>query len=215
MSNYKVTETYDNYESYIEHQASKLDKKPAVCTKFDKLIEAEMDEFLDKYKIENKSSVLCLAARLGGEVRAFIKHGFFAVGIDLNPGQNNRFVLSGDFHDIQFPDHSVDIIFTNSMDHSLYIDKLLSEINRVLKPDGLLITKIPLGFKENNNHGFSTYEVSQWKRVSDVLELMVKNFGIKESVQLKDNNVHIFTPKKGEQNEELSSVQNSATPKID
>ena len=40
-------------------------------------------------------SVLCLAARQGSEVRAFIDSGAFAVGIDLNPGPRNRFVVVG------------------------------------------------------------------------------------------------------------------------
>ena len=36
------------------------------------------------------------------EVRAFLDHGAFAVGIDLNPGRDNRYVMVGDFHQLQF-----------------------------------------------------------------------------------------------------------------
>lgn len=53
--------------------------------------------------LRNGMTVLCLAARIGTEVKAFFDIGCFAVGIDLNPGENNRYVVYGDFHDIQFP----------------------------------------------------------------------------------------------------------------
>src|SRR5215216_3610430 len=57
--------------------------------------------------------VLCLGARQGTEVRAFIDRGGFAVGIDLNPGEKNRYVLIGDFQELQFATGSVDIVYTN------------------------------------------------------------------------------------------------------
>ena len=47
-------------------------------------------------------TVLCLAARIGTEVKAFLDLGCFAIGIDLNPGTDNRYVVHGDFHDLQF-----------------------------------------------------------------------------------------------------------------
>ena len=86
-------------------------------------------------------AVLCLAARLGTEVKSFLDLGSFAVGVDLNPGQNNRFVLYGDFHELQFPDQSIDLIFCNSLDHVFDISKLLKEIGRTLKPEGWFVVE--------------------------------------------------------------------------
>ena len=47
--------------------------------------------------------MLCLGARLGTEVRALHNLGYFAIGIDLNPGVDNPYVLMGDFHKLVFP----------------------------------------------------------------------------------------------------------------
>ena len=54
-------------------------------------------------------SVLCLGARLGGEVRAFTAMGALSIGIDLNPGPNNAYVLPGDFHHLQFAQSVFDV----------------------------------------------------------------------------------------------------------
>ena len=80
--------------------------------------------------------VLCLGARLGGEVRAFRALGALSVGIDLNPGSNNPLVLEGDFHHIQFADETSDVIFTNVIGHAFDLRLLGNEICRVLKPTG-------------------------------------------------------------------------------
>jgi SAM-dependent methyltransferase len=79
-----------------------------------------------------------LGARFGTEVKAFHDLGSFAVGIDVRTGERNKFVLQGDFHDIQFPAATVDIVFTNSLDHAFDFEKVIQEIRRVLKPSGTL-----------------------------------------------------------------------------
>ena len=108
---------------------------------------------------------MCLAARIGTEVRAFLSYNCFAVGIDLNPGKDNKFVLSGDFHNIQFPKHSVDVVFTNSLDHALYLHKVISEIERVLRPEGYIILEIVRGADEGGAAGY--YEASSWRKIDD------------------------------------------------
>jgi hypothetical protein len=40
-------------------------------------------------------SILCIGARLGGEVRAFTRLGALAIGVDLNPGVRNPWSLWG------------------------------------------------------------------------------------------------------------------------
>jgi len=180
---------YKDYSEYVEHQKSKLDKEIGWISGWDKkytniLKERLLDDFA-KYDIE-KGKVLCLGARLGGEVRAFIGLDCFAVGIDLNPGKDNKHVLYGDFHDIQFPSKSVDIVFTNSLDHSLDIDKFFDEIKRVLKLEGHLIIEMASGGKPG------PYEAINWENIDEIIEI-IKGFGFKLIKRLD-----IDHPEKGE-----------------
>src|SRR5262245_39874242 len=129
---------YPNYEDYLRRQQSKL-----ACLDLASY-EADYQRLLGERMagvggLKKDAAVLCLGARLGAEVRAFHDRGCFAVGLDLNPGKHNPYVLHGDFHQIQFPAGSVDVIFTNSLDHVFAADRFIAEIRRVLKPDGQLI----------------------------------------------------------------------------
>jgi SAM-dependent methyltransferase len=135
---------YQNYESYVAHQRAKLDglSREKLEEHAELLRNAVQERVRDCPNVKPGAVVLCLAARFGGEVRAFIDLGCFAVGIDLNPGPENRYVLTGDFHDLQFADRSVDVIYTNSLDHVLLPDRLMAQITRVLKPGGVFIADV-------------------------------------------------------------------------
>ena len=65
--------------------------------------------------------------------------GHLAVGVDLNPGAFNRYVLHGDFHHLVFPDSSFSAVYTNTLDHVFDLPRLVGEITRVLAPGGVLI----------------------------------------------------------------------------
>lgn len=80
--------------------------------------------------------VLCLGARTGAESLGAVAAGFAgSVGIDLHPVGPT--VLQGDWHALDFPDGSFANVYTNSLDHCLYLDKFSAEVKRVLVPDGL------------------------------------------------------------------------------
>ena len=118
------------------------------------------------------AAVLCLGARLGAEVRAFHECGCFAVGLDLNPGRQNRYVLHGDFHELQFPRESADVIFSNSLDHVFAVDRFIAEIRRVLKTGGLLILETMKGRTEGVSP--DPY-ASFWRNsVDDVVALFIR-----------------------------------------
>lgn len=165
---------YKTYEEYLEHQKSKLEKIKNELRIYDVKYRHELKKRLEEQNIiQPGMKVLCLAARIGTEVKSFLDLGCFAVGIDLNPGVENKYVVYGDFHDIQFPDHSVDAIFSNSLDHTFDFSKLIKEIKRVLKPNGFLILEVTRGTEEGFSPGY--YETSIWKRIDDLLALFLKS----------------------------------------
>lgn len=71
-----------------------------------------------------------------------IRRGAFAVGVDLNP-VNSTLVLEGDGMALaQFGDETVDVVFTNVLDHIPFLTRFATSVYRVLKPKGLLISSV-------------------------------------------------------------------------
>lgn len=161
---------YKSYEDYAAHQSAKLSTMDLrdYDRNYYSVLGGRLKPLAAKNIIGGGRVALCLAARIGTEVKAFADLHCFAVGIDLNPGRNNKYVLYGDFHNIQFPSSSVDVVFTNSLDHALYVDRLASEIKRVLKRAGHLILEVGRGIEEGGNFGY--YEASSWKKIDNCLE---------------------------------------------
>jgi ubiquinone/menaquinone biosynthesis C-methylase UbiE len=166
---------YEGYEEYLEHQKSKLEKiKDELHHTYDVKYRHELKKRLKEQNVvQSGMNVLCLAARIGTEVKSFLDLDCFAVGIDLNPGVENKYVVYGDFHDIQFSDHSVDVVFSNSLDHTFDFSKLIKEIKRVLKLNGSLILEIVKGTEEGCSPGY--YEASSWKKIDDLLDIFRKS----------------------------------------
>jgi SAM-dependent methyltransferase len=160
---------YSSYEEYVRHQKSKFEH-------------LDLSDYDRKYRgllvarlragalLKPGASVLCLGARQGTEVKAFQDLGCFAIGIDLNPGGENKFVLPGDFHAVQFPDGCVDVVFTNSFDHTFDPEKLIGEIARLLKTDGLLIVEAIRGEAEESAPDY--YASFWWQKIDDLIGLL-------------------------------------------
>ena len=160
---------YVSYQDYVRHQQSKF--AFLNLAEYDRTYREQLRERLRSSPfLKPGASVLCLGARQGTEVKAFRDFGCFAVGIDLNPGKDNLFVLPGDFHDIQFPSASVDIIFTNSFDHTFDPSRLLSEITRLLKPDGVLVIEAMQGETEGTTPDH--YASFWWQKIDDLVALI-------------------------------------------
>lgn len=158
-----ATRRYESYEAYLQHQATKLD---LVSDRLEETRDEDFREFKRRFEsctyLRDVRSVLCLGARLGTEVEAFLALGHFAVGIDLNPGPGNRYVLTGDFHQLVFPDGSIDAIYTNVMDHVFDMGRIMGEVRRVLRPDGgLFIVDMLDGYVEGFTPG--RYESMHWE----------------------------------------------------
>jgi SAM-dependent methyltransferase len=164
---------YPDYETYLRHQSLKLDAlRVRSLEGHSERFRSALGDRLGRCAVPLAGrSVLCLAARDGTEVRAFIERGAFAVGIDLNPGSANPWVLVGDFHDLRFADRSVDVVYTNSLDHAFELDRLLAEVKRVLKPDGTFLVELGLGTAEGGGRGF--YEALSWTRADEMIARLV------------------------------------------
>jgi SAM-dependent methyltransferase len=172
---------YASYDEYVDHQAAKL---PVIAERLRAREERDLAQFRERFAtcrwLTGARSVLCLGARLGTEVLALHSLGYFAVGIDLNPGPENPYVLRGDFHRLVFPDRSVDAVYSNALDHAFDIDRVMAEIHRVLRPRGSAILDLPVGFAEGHSPG--DYEALGWRDLESLLSrLTVRGgFAIKE-----------------------------------
>jgi SAM-dependent methyltransferase len=159
---------YARYEDYLEHQQVKLQHLD--LTRHEDRHERLLRERLAQLgRLQKGDVALCLGARRGAEVRAFRAHGCIAVGLDLNPGDLNPDVLRGDFHAVPFRDRSIDVVFTNSLDHVFDVDRFIREISRVLKPAGLLVVEAIQGRDEGTPP--DAYASFWWGRVADVVAL--------------------------------------------
>ena len=163
-----LNRNYDSYEGYLAHQKSKLALHD--FGDYDTEFHNALRQRLVELEVDWKGrTALCLAARIGSEVKAFLDLGCFAVGIDLNPGKQNPYVLYGDFHNLQFASHSVDFVFTNSLDHAFDIERMAKEIARVLKPTGVLIIEALKGANEGAKPGF--FESFWWSSIDDLVKV--------------------------------------------
>lgn len=161
---------YRTYQDYVKHQKAKLPKIGNPARKRERLRNALRERVSGMPEIERGSTVLCLAARFGGECEAFIDCGAFAIGIDLNPGPDNHHVVTGDFHNIQFADASIDCIYTNSLDHVFDFERVMSEVQRVLKTNGIFVAEIAQGANDAAQQGPGEYESIWWESTEILIE---------------------------------------------
>lgn len=157
---------YETYQEYLVHQQSKEIDLRDYRIMFKKAL---LERLTTMGYVGSGMSALCLGARDGTEVEAFKELGCFAVGVDIRPRESQH-VLYGDFHELQFPDESVDIVFTNSLDHMLRPHDLFKEVRRVLKYPGYFITEIVSGDKEG--HKLDIYGSFHWESVDTLIEMI-------------------------------------------
>ena len=133
---------YLSYDDYINFQKIKTTDPRRRKKWLNEECQLKIDIFKrlfndNKQLLSNCNNALCLGARTGQEVVALQSFGIEALGIDIV--ECPPLVIKGDIHDLQFKDESYDLVFSNIFDHSLYPEKFISEIERVLKQNGLCI----------------------------------------------------------------------------
>jgi SAM-dependent methyltransferase len=162
---------YGSFEEYVDHQASKL-------VRVERRLRRVQDEDLEGFRanfagcdaLRGRHTVLCLGARIGTEVRALMELGHLAVGVDLNPGEANPYVLHGDFHRLVFPDRSFAAVYTNTLDHVFDLPRLIGEVRRVLAPGGAFIADVVPGYDEGHVPG--EFESTFWSSLDDLVRAL-------------------------------------------
>jgi len=120
------------------------------------------------------AKILCCGARQGTEVEVLHDLGFRnAYGIDLNPGSDNRIVRQGDFMNLDLPEGSLDLLYTNCVDHAFDLEKMMAEHARVLKPSGFLLYDMGINMEEGKGGPF---EAVSWDRSEDLVEKLLGRF---------------------------------------
>lgn len=160
---------YPTYEEYLAHQVAKLVTIKGLGSYHEQFRDV-LGTRLATLPLVRGTTVLCLGARTGAECQAFIDKGCVAIGIDLNPGEKNKYVVAGDFHKIQYPDASFDVVFTNALDHVFELDRVLEELRRVLKPSGLFVAEIVRGSKDDGGREPGEYEALWWDSIEQPIQ---------------------------------------------
>jgi len=148
--NYWSVKNFENYQNYINFQKEKtLDnnrRQKWLNDEWDSKVNFFSKIFKNIFKdinLKHDAICLCIGARTGQEVYALQNLGFSAVGIDIV--ECKPLVEVGDMHNLNYPDNSFDFIFCNILDHSLYPEKSISEMERVLKKKGFSFLQITVG----------------------------------------------------------------------
>ncbi|MAF26133.1 hypothetical protein CL634_11275 [bacterium] len=184
-----VFKRYRSYEAYIAHQKSKVPRGSLLhqslskggtswepdCAGFRTIFKSNKDlvSLISTFK-----NALCLGARTGQEVFVLQELGIKnAVGIDLN--DDPPLVVEGDVHSLQFDDSSFDFVFSNIFDHVLYPDKFISEIERVVRPNGYCLLHV------DGSKSMDEYSANQLYDVRYPITLFKKDIDIIKEGKLK------------------------------
>lgn len=169
---------FESYEQYLKIQRHKFDRFVRLHGAFSrKLIFSIRVRFYSRFKMLPKwlskdARIVCLGARQGTEVEVLRDIGFKnAYGVDVYPGPDNPFVRKGDFMRMDNEDSSVDLIYSNSIDHVYDLDQFYKEQARIIKPDGFVLFEFAL-------HGsMGTYESVHWDDVDVPIKKLTEYFG--------------------------------------
>ena len=161
---------YENYDQYIQHQKEKTgdaDRRLRLVQAFsqrESYFLSRLKNTIERASLETSGRLVCLGARMGEEVSAWRKLGFKnSIGTDLIA--RPPYVVVEDFHNLSYDDGTVDIFYTNSIDHSNDPATMFSEISRCLKEGGSCIVDFQFGHMGN-------YEACRIDNVEDVKKMI-------------------------------------------
>ena len=143
----KIFNRHKKYEDYVNKQLEKTLNPNRIKKWKGEEWQIKVDGFRHLFKrneefLQNKKNSICLGARTGQEVFVLRELGLDSIGIDLV--EFPPYTIKGDIHNLEFDDEKFDLIFTNILDHSLYLEKFISEMERVCIKDGNIILNIQI-----------------------------------------------------------------------
>jgi len=167
---------YEDYDEYVTHQVQKFDEILKMKGGFsNREVLLYRLRFYRRFRhlpgyLPASAGILCAGARQGTEVEVLRDIGYRnASGIDLNPGPDNPFVRPGDFMHLDAADGTLDLVYSNSVDHAFDLDGFFREDARALKPDGFALYDLP------QQEG-GAFEAVEWDADETLLLLMLKYF---------------------------------------
>ena len=168
---------YATYQEYIIHQKQKFEEKLKLKGGFTKdILLSYRFKFYRRFRILSKylsksANILCAGARQGTEVEVLHDLGYHnAHGIDLNPGPKNKLVRSGDFMHLENEDSSLDMIYSNSIDHAIDLNAFFKECASVIKSNGYVLYDISSLYKVGQ------FETVEWETDTIIFNRMLKYF---------------------------------------
>jgi len=169
---------YSSYDEYVTHQVQKLDEILKMGGFSNHTILTYRRTFYKRFNflpriLPKTANILCLGARQGTEVEVLRDIGYKnAMGIDLNPGPDNPWVVKGDFMSLDYDNRSLDMVYSNCIDHAFDINSFFQENARVLKPNGIAIYDIAM----QSGTGGGPFESVEWKSEETVFLAALKHF---------------------------------------
>jgi methyltransferase family protein len=170
---------YQDYDEYVVHQRQKLDEVLKLGGFFsNRAVFATRLRFYRRFRhlvplLPRDATILCAGARTGIEVEVLRELGFRrAYGIDLNPGPANQLVRPGDFHSLENETSSVDLVYSNSLDHVFDFERFFGEHARAIKPEGYVLYDLTVGGGTLGGPA----EAVAWEREDVLLPQMLAHF---------------------------------------
>jgi len=143
----KSDSRFNKYADYVNHQLEKTKDEKRINLWLNEEWDIKYQGFIEIFNRNRKyifhcKNALCLGSRTGQEVKALIDIGINAIGVDLK--EFPPYTQKGDIHDLRYSSGSFDFVFSNIVDHSLYPEKMMAEIERVVAKDGIVILHLQI-----------------------------------------------------------------------
>lgn len=179
---------YGSYDEYVAHQEQKFTEMLKMKGGFTGAeILAYRQRFYRRFRhlpelLPSDAVIVCAGARQGTEVEVLRDLGFRnAWGIDLNPGPDNPLVKKGDFMHMENASGSVDLLYSNCLDHAFDLKGFFREHGRVLKPDGYaLYDFVPSG-------GTGAFEAVEWASEDALFTMFLRHFNAIVHVETEEH----------------------------
>ncbi len=148
---------YYKSENYISHTDSKRGFLDRIYQQVKNLMLSKKLDWIEKER-SGRGKILDIGAGTGDFLLAAKKRGWQVYGAEPNSGARDLASKKGlelDEGTTSFPSHSFDIItMWHVLEHVPDLEEQISELHRLLKPDGLLVIAVP---------NFKSYDAGKYR----------------------------------------------------